>query len=81
MDQLTEPLTKYVIFEKSHLPSYEPAPHLIPIIQKDKNCVGWMSGGNVAVEYADKFGNGAIRGVWEIHDRQETQEQYDFLSC
>mgnify|MGYP003343465281 CR=1 FL=1 len=75
--QLKEPLNKYVIFEESHLPSYEPLPHLIPIISKKPHSVGWMSGGNVCVEYGDKFGNGAIRGVWKLHDRQETQEEYD----
>ena len=44
--------------------------------------IGWMMGGNYAATSDSRFADmvGGIYGAIPIHDRQETQEQYDILS-
>lgn len=51
--------------------------HLEPRNGKRKGCVGWMMGGNFAYTSDGRFGYGY---PLPIHDRQETQEEYDMLS-
>lgn len=51
--------------------------HIEPVKGPDKNCAGWMYGGNIACCSDGRFPS---RYPLKIHDRQETWEQYDMLS-
>ena len=48
--------------------------HLEPVKSPDKGCLGWMAGGNIAYTSDSRFPSDYPLCV---HDRQETQEQYD----
>lgn len=52
--------------------------HIEPLKQPNKGNIGWMNGGNVAYTSDSRFKSDY---PLNIHDRQETQEQYDALSC
>lgn len=54
--------------------------HVEPIQSPEE--IGWMSGGNFAYSCDGRFSDlvGGMYGAVSIHDRQETQEQYDALS-
>lgn len=53
--------------------------HIEPYKRPDKGCVGWMSGGSYAGSSDSRFSEmaGGFYGTISIHDRQESQEQYD----
>lgn len=55
---------------------YKVFKHIVPLKKPDKGCVGWMSGGTFAYSSDSRF-----RKISEyplsIHDRQETQKEYD----
>lgn len=51
--------------------------HLEPSNGRRSGCVGWMMGGNFAYTCDGRFG---FDYPLAIHDRQETQEDYDVLS-
>lgn len=53
--------------------------HIEPVARPDGNCVGWMAGGNIAYTCDSRFSRMSQYPL-SIHDRQETQEQYDMLS-
>lgn len=53
--------------------------HIEPYAKVDSGCVGWMSGGNIASSCDSRFSR-MSRYPLSVHDRQETQEQYDALS-
>lgn len=48
--------------------------HLEPVASTDRGSVGWMYGGNIASTSDSRFPSDYPLCV---HDRQETQEQYD----
>ena len=48
-----------------------------PFCEKNTGCVGWMNGGNIAYASDSRFPS---EYPLCIHDRQETQIQYDMLS-
>ena len=54
--------------------------HLEPVTRPTG--VGWMAGGNYASSSDSRFSElvGEMYGAVSIHDRQETQEQYELLS-
>ena len=52
-------------------------PYLEPVNGKDPEKVGWMMGGNFGYASDSRFPFGF---ALPIHDRQETQEDYDLLS-
>lgn len=43
---------------------------------KEPEGIGWMYGGTLVYSSDSRFGHNPLR----LHDRQETQEQYDMLS-
>lgn len=51
--------------------------HLEPLNAPDDGCVGWMAGGAFGYTSDSRFPSSQ---PISIHDRQETQEQYDMLS-
>ena len=53
--------------------------YLEPCASPDKGCVGWMSGGCYAESCDSRFSRISEYPL-SIHDRQETQEQYDLFS-
>lgn len=52
--------------------------HIEPVAHCDKGCVGWMDGGNIASTCDSRFSKMSDYPLC-IHDRQETQEQYDAM--
>lgn len=54
--------------------------HLEPVVKPVG--AGWMAGGNYAATSDSRFSRlvGGMYGAVSIHDRQETQEQYERLS-
>lgn len=54
--------------------------HLEPLVAP--NGLGWMFGGNYAATSDSRFSEmiGGMYGAVAIHDRQESQEEYDILS-
>ena len=53
--------------------------YIEPVRAVDKGCVGYMFGGNVAGSSDSRFARLSEYPL-KIHDRQETQEQYNFCS-
>lgn len=53
--------------------------HIEPYASVDAGCVGWMSGGNIAYSCDSRFSRMSEYPL-SVHDRQETQAQYDMLS-
>lgn len=55
--------------------------HIEPLKPTDPGCVGWMAGGNYAATRDSRFSKmiGGMYGAVAIHDRQETQQQYDMM--
>ena len=51
--------------------------HIEPYARTDKGCVGWMFGGNIAHTSDSRFSRVAGNYPLKVHDRQETQEEYD----
>ena len=71
LDNPPENLVKIVerqLWGETHL-------HIEPYAQPEH--IGWMYGGNIAYTSDSRFKS---RYPLRIHDRQETQEQYDMLS-
>ena len=62
-----------------HLFGNEEYKHIEPYAAVDSDKVGWMSGGNIAYSCDSRFRRMSEYPL-SIHDRQETQEQYDILS-
>lgn len=55
--------------------------YIEPYASLKKGCVGWMFGGSYAESSDSRFSEMVgFYGAVAIHDRQETQEQYDLLS-
>ena len=56
--------------------------HIEPYRKPDKGCVGWMAGGSYAATCDSRFTNmlGGLYAAISVHDRQETQEEYNILS-
>lgn len=55
--------------------------YLSPITEVEKGNVGWMMGGNFGYTSDSRFEEYTESAQpLPIHDRQETQEEYDFLS-
>ena len=50
--------------------------HIEPYAKTDRGCVGWMAGGNLAHTSDSRFSRMSQYPL-SVHDRQETQEQYD----
>ena len=55
----------------------EECDYIEPFAKTDDGCVGWMYGGCIADTSDSRFQG---RHPVKIHDRQETQAQYDLLS-
>lgn len=53
--------------------------HIEPYAKVRSDCVGWMSGGNIAYSEDSRFRRMSEYPL-SIHDRQETQEHYDLLT-
>ena len=55
--------------------------HIEPVAAPDKD-VGWMAGGNYAATSDSRFSRlvGEMYGAIAIHDRQETQSEYNSYS-
>ena len=51
--------------------------HIEPFVRPNDGCVGWMNGGNIAFTSDSRFD---CEYPLCIHDRQETQAEYDMLS-
>lgn len=53
--------------------------HIEPYTSTDKGCVGWMAGGSYAATSDSRFWRmvGGHHGAVSVHDRQESQTQYD----
>ena len=54
--------------------------HLEPYAKVSEGYVGWMDGGNIADSSDSRFNKLSGGYPLSIHDRQETQEEYDLLS-
>ena len=58
--------------------------HIEPYVRPNKGCVGWMAGGSYAATSDSRFSRmmniSARYGAISVHDRQETQSDYDMLS-
>lgn len=54
--------------------------HIEPVAKVDEGNVGWMSGGNIAYSCDSRFRRLSGEYPLSIHDRQETQEHYDYLT-
>ena len=56
--------------------------HIEPARKPDDNCVGWMAGGAYAASSDSRFTKmlGDLYAAISVHDRQETQKEYDLLS-
>lgn len=52
--------------------------HIEPVASTAPGCVGWMSGGAVAYSCDSRFSRMSEYPLC-VHDRQETQEQYDAM--
>ena len=52
--------------------------HIEPIAAPDEGCVGWMAGGNLAYTCDSRFHRMSEYPL-SVHDRQESQEQYDMM--
>lgn len=52
--------------------------HIEPYASVDRGNVGWMSGGNLAYACDSRFSLISKYPLF-VHDRQETQKQYDML--
>lgn len=52
--------------------------HIEPVAHCDSNCVGWMDGGAIGYTCDSRFSRMSEYPL-NIHDRQETQEQYDMM--
>lgn len=50
--------------------------HIEPVAPVPAGCVGWMSGGNIACTSDSRFNSDY---PLKIHDRTETQAQYDAM--
>ncbi len=50
--------------------------HIEPVAKTDAGCIGWMDGGCIGYSCDSRFSR-MTRYPLSIHDRQETQEQYD----
>lgn len=53
--------------------------HIEPYASVKSGNVGWMAGGNIAYTCDSRFSRMSQYPL-SVHDRQETQEQYDYLS-
>lgn len=53
--------------------------HIEPYAKVESGNVGWMSGGNIAYSCDSRFSRMSQYPL-SVHDRQETQAQYDALS-
>lgn len=53
--------------------------HIEPFAPKQSGCVGYMNGGTMAYSSDSRFSRLSEYPLC-VHDRQETQECYDFLS-
>lgn len=53
--------------------------HIEPYHSTDKGCVGWMAGGSYAATSDSRFWRmvGGNHGAVSVHDRQESQAQYN----
>ena len=52
--------------------------HIEPYAKTDRECVGWMAGGNLAYTCDSRFSKMSQYPL-SVHDRQETQEQYNSM--
>lgn len=52
--------------------------HIEPYALTDSGCVGWMAGGNLAYSSDSRFRRMSEYPL-SVHDRQETQAQYDTM--
>lgn len=52
--------------------------HIEPVAHTDAGCVGWMAGGCIGYSCDSRFRR-LSKYPLSIHDRQETQEQYNMM--
>ena len=69
-ENLVQIVTRYICGER-----YK---HIEPVARPASGCVGWMSGGNVAYSCDSRFHRLSQYPLC-VHDRQETQQQYDAM--
>lgn len=66
-------IVRRILFEKEYV-------HAEPIDTKDKTKVGFMAGGTFIYSLDSRFSEFVNKYPVSLHDRQETQEEYDMLS-
>jgi hypothetical protein len=75
----SKPLPKNLVKIKNTGWADRPHLALVPCFEPDKGNVGWMMGGNFAYSSDSRF-NAISQYPLGIHDRQETESQYNALS-